>query len=140
MKAGFTGTQDGMTKKQRFALEDLLDELEVTELHHGDCVGADEEVNTIALAVGIRIVLHPPTDPKKRAFCVGAAEVREEKDYLDRNHDIVDGGEVLLASPKSDVEKLRSGTWATVRYARKRAKDIFIISPSGFVKIGDKKS
>ena len=43
---------------------------------------------------------------------------------------LVDACEVLLATPKGP-EKLRSGTWATVRYARKVGKRIVIIEPDG---------
>jgi hypothetical protein len=88
------------------------------------------------LGKGIRIVIHPPTDPKKRAFCKGAAEIREPKPYLDRNHDIVDEGSgLLIAAPFQEEEILRSGTWATVRYAWKigRALDVFVIRPGGWV-------
>lgn len=136
MIVSFTGTQEGMTQRQKYALEDLLDELVVIELHHGDCIGADEEVNLIALTIGIRIVIHPPDDDNKRAFCKGADEVREPKPYLVRNDDIAEEGEVLIATPKEYKEKVRSGTWATVRYARKKNKNIFVIYPNGRVKIG----
>lgn len=93
MIGGFSGTQNGMTFPQKRTLALIFTELEITELHHGDCIGADEEAHEIALSMGIRIVIHPPTDPKKRAFC-RAHEMREPKPYLDRNHDIVDESQV----------------------------------------------
>ena len=133
MIVSFTGTQDGMTSDQKYELENLLNQLEASEFHHGDCEGADEEAHDIALGMGLKIVKHPPTNPRKRAFCKGAAEVREEKDYLIRNHDNVDEGEVLIATPKEMVEKIRSGTWATVRYARKKGRDIFIVYRDGTI-------
>jgi hypothetical protein len=136
MIVSFTGTQTGMTQKQKYVLEDLLDELHALELHHGDCIGADEEAHIIALIIGMRIVIHPPDDDSKRAFCKLAAEVREPKPYLVRNDDIAEEGEVLIATPKEYEEKVRSGTWATVRYARKKGRDIFIILPDGRVIIG----
>jgi predicted Rossmann fold nucleotide-binding protein DprA/Smf involved in DNA uptake len=39
---------------------------------------------------------------------------------------------VLVAMPDGP-EELRSGTWATVRYARKQGKDGRIIYPDGLV-------
>ena len=50
------------------------------------------------------------------------------KPYLDRNRDIVDACEVLLATPDGP-ERLRSGTWSTVRYARKIGKPVEVRLP-----------
>jgi len=54
-----------------------------------------------------------------------------EADYLARNHFIVAYSEELVAAPKSNKEELRSGTWATIRYARKRKRMVTIIYPDG---------
>ena len=43
---------------------------------------------------------------------------------------IVNVCDVLIAAP-SGPEKLRSGTWSTVRYARKLHKNITIVLPDG---------
>lgn len=53
-----------------------------------------------------------------------------EKPPLIRNRDIVNAGELLIATPKLDVEEQRSGTWAAIRYARKIGKPIILIYPS----------
>ena len=53
------------------------------------------------------------------------------KDYLDRNHDIVDQTDLLIATPKENTEVLRSGTWATIRYAKKINKPTWIIETNG---------
>lgn len=126
MKVGFTGTQQGMTWYQLVALRGHLHLLGATELHHGDCVGADAEADEVAREMGLRTVSHPPADPKKRAFCA-SNEMREPELYLERNHDIVDETDVLIAAPRTDEEQLRSGTWSTVRYARKRGKDVVVL-------------
>jgi hypothetical protein len=131
MNIGFTGTQQGMTAKQRESLANLLrhyyDTNGAREFHHGDCIGADAEAHEVAVAIGYRIVIHPPTNPYKRAFKSGT--VRPAKTYLDRNHDIVDESDVMVATPKSTVEELRSGTWATIRYTRKSGKHLHILAP-----------
>lgn len=49
-----------------------------------------------------------------------------------RNHDIVDATEWLIATPKK-FEEIRSGTWATVRYAKKVKKPVTIIWPDGSI-------
>jgi hypothetical protein len=128
---GFTGTQVGMTAGQKEELQHvLMDGVEIgfTHFHHGDCVGADEQAHDCAKALGYLIVIHPPLNPSKRAYCVGY-ETREPKDYLDRNHDIVEETAVLIAAPKQRFEVQRSGTWATVRYAWQASKRVALVMP-----------
>lgn len=126
-RVGFTGTQHGMSDAQKDFLRELL-HAPGTELHHGDCVGADEEADEIARSLGCKIVVHPPSDPKKRAFCAQPGDtVWEERHYLERNVDIVDATRELVAAPLTDREQLRSGTWATVRYARKTGRKVTVL-------------
>jgi hypothetical protein len=130
VKIGFTGTRMGMTQKQKELLKTVLlkyrDPNEVNEFHHGDCIGSDEEAHEIAYALGFWIVTHPPKDPKARAFQIGHCE-KPPKPYIERDHDIVDACDWLVAAPKAMKEVLRSGTWATVRYARKQGKTIIML-------------
>ena len=120
MKLGFTGTRKGMTERQSKHLERVLNSFDVVEFHHGDCVGADEEAHSIARSMNIFVVIHPPTDPKHRAWCE-PDEMRDEFPYIERNHNIVDETRHLFAAPGTNHEVLRSGTWATVRYQRDTA-------------------
>ena len=73
MKVGFTGTQAGLTPKQKLELRSLLTDYrdDITEFHHGDCIGADADAHEIAAEIlGVEcIFIHPPEDDKKRAFC-----------------------------------------------------------------------
>jgi hypothetical protein len=124
---GFTGTQKGMSKRQKESLKEALSD-GVTELHHGDCIGADAQADTIARELGIDVVIHPPINALKRAFCAKAGDVVwEPAPYLERDHDIVDETEELIAAPHGDKEELRSGTWATIRYARQLDKTVTIL-------------
>ena len=129
MKVGFTGTQQGMTPEQQFQVGELLRGED--ELHHGDCVGADEQAHGLALLLKVPVVRHPPSDNKKRASCEGGKYV-EPRPYLERNRDIVNATDALFATP-SGSEVRRSGTWSTVRFARLRGKPVFIIMPDGRV-------
>lgn len=132
MKVGFTGTQKGITQVQEVFLSKVLVELNKRggiEFHHGDCIGADSQASMIANNIGYRIILHPPIISDKRAWC-DYYEARPVKDYIERNHNIVDETEILVATPKGE-EELRSGTWATIRYAKKQNKKIVIIYPNG---------
>jgi hypothetical protein len=131
---GFTGTQQGMSERQKFFFRKFLgmmlrDKDGHNYFHHGDCVGADIEAAAIAHWMGYKIILHPPIITSKRAYCHFAWEERKPKDYLVRNHNIVDECSLLIACPKEMKEVLRSGTWATIRYAKKQSKSVKIIYP-----------
>lgn len=126
MIAGFTGTRNEPTRGQIARFLDALQKHAVTELHHGDCQGADEAAHLVARSLGLKVVVHPPIKHDIRAFCNGD-EVLEEKDYLVRNRDIVDACDHLFAIPMGPEVK-RSGTWSTIRYARNK-KPITIIMP-----------
>lgn len=129
---GFTGTQRGMSAPQRDALRNYL-QAEIATFHHGDCIGADSQAHDIASRIGCRIVGHPPSNPSKRAGRI-CHELRSEKPYLDRNKDIVLETTALIAAPGEMEEQLRSGTWSTVRFAKKCGKPVIIIFPDGTVR------
>lgn len=124
-----------MMSKQQATLNYLLKTLKeegATHFHHGDCVGADEEAHAVAGNLGYTIIIHPPEIDRARAFCATAEQnMRPRKCYLDRNHDIVDVSMILIGCPNTDIERLRSGTWATIRYARKQLKEVVVIFPNG---------
>lgn len=135
MHVGFTGTQRGMTRRQQRALREVLAGLRgVSALHHGDCVGADAQAHDIARLHFIPVHLHPPDDDAKRARCGGAALEHPPRPYLERNGDIAAACGVLIAAPRQSSEILRSGTWATVRAARRLGRQIIIIGPDGAVR------
>jgi hypothetical protein len=151
MKIGFTGTQRGMTKFQKETLREVLELQKCSEFCHGDCIGSDAQANQIALDMGIRIfTIFPPNETKKRAFCFNYNKLKRgtdyyeidvnefdiarvkwmpENTYLERNKYIVDSVEWMIATPKEHEHTLRSGTWATIRYAWKKKKGITIIPP-----------
>jgi len=132
MRVGFTGTQVGMSDRQKYELEKFFHDNELgkdDEFHHGDCIGADMQADTIARAFGLQIHIHPPSNYSKRAFCAEKGDtVYMEQEYLERNKAIVDSSQWLVAAPKGEEEELRSGTWSTVRYARKKGMLIRMLS------------
>ena len=131
MTLGFTGTQKGIAPRQRKAVRQLL--WNVQQLHLGDCLGADAEAHEEAVALGIETHSHPPSDWRKRA-CLEYNVVWPPRPYLLRNKDIVECGfDGLIAAPNGFVEEQRSGTWATVRAARKLKRRIWIVKPDGKV-------
>lgn len=129
---GFTGTRQGMTPTQRAAVRELLAAHPGAVLHHGDAIGADAQAHDIAIALRCSVVVHPPTDGKDRAF-KPSPDIRAPRPYLDRNRDIVRETTMLIAVPAEAVEQHRSGTWSTVRYARKLGRPISIVLPDGSI-------
>lgn len=120
-RVGFTGGRRPITPRQDAWLRRTLAELYTpgAELHHGDCVGKDEAAHAIALELGYRVVVHPPTMLVLRAFCglhddFERVEVLPPQPYLTRNDTIVARVYVLVAVPDTAAHK-RSGTWYTVR-------------------------
>lgn len=143
-----TGTRDGMIYDgiQFRVLRHLLEKHSspkypsISEYHMGDCEGSDYQTGVIIHTISpkTKIHLHPPNSPNHRGF-FGIDQVvveHPEKPPLERNHDIVDAlkgvGDYLVATPKGE-EIVRSGTWATVRYAKKKHKQIYVIYPTGKV-------
>lgn len=130
IQCAFTGTQAGMTAPQWAKFLDVLAGLAPQWFHHGDCIGADAQAHSAAVRV-CEIHIHPCTITAKRAWCAGAHLMSIPLSPLDRNKMMVDDCEALIATPRLMVEELRSGTWSTIRYARKCRKPVHIVWPDG---------
>jgi len=158
-RVGFTGNHNiGFTDKQEKIFKDIIlefaNEKDQIEFHHGDCIGADAEAHDIVQACNtlfhetkipktknqnqifpqIAIIVHPPINPKARAFKNGDI-ILPEKEYIKRNHDIVNVCDILIAVPSGYTEKSRSGTWATIRYAIQQGVPVWINYPDGNIEI-----
>lgn len=136
MILGFTGTRKNLTPFQRAALVTFLVNMRPAEIHHGDCQGADAELHEMARILLTRIIVHPPSDPALRAFCLGT-EVLPARPYLVRDRDIAEACEELAACPDGP-ERAKSGTWYTIRQARKLGKTVTIFYPDGRVEVDEK--
>lgn len=135
MRIGFTGTRKGMTFAQEFQLKDVLGYFwdvaharrARAELHYGGQNGADLGARTVAKEYGYHVETYP---------CPGVVADEETKvdvwhevfPPLTRNRNIVAAVDILVAAPETDEEELRSGTWATVRYARARGIPVVMLS------------
>ena len=136
---GFTGTRTGLTSRQRHTLRIVLAELHndgAIWFHHGDCEGADEEAQEVAIALAYFIHVHPPDSDKFRAddriYALGARR-DEPAPYMVRNQAIVDTCAILIACPNTTMRIGRSGTWSTVRKAGKKGIPRIIVYPDGTV-------
>lgn len=127
---GFTGTRDGMTLPQMQGFVSLLLDIQSDQFHQGCCVGSDEEASIAARNQGLWVVGHPPIN-RKHLSTFQSDEEREPEEYLVRNKAIVNASQVMIATPGGMVEVLRSGTWATIRYARAAKRPVYIIFPDG---------
>lgn len=128
MKVGFTGTRDGMNDFQKQKFIECLQELCISEFHHGDCVGADSDAHDIirTLYPSVKIVIHPPIENGQRAYKMGD-EILLEYSYLERDRNIVDITEFLIGAPLVNDIKSFGGTWYTLRYAMKLTKPYVIL-------------
>lgn len=133
MILGFTGTRNGMTSAQKETIIEFLRVNPPEAALHGDCIGADASFHwLLPKTTEKRIYPGGTSDHPLRAGC-SADVVYPVKPFLERNHDIVNACDHLLACPGETTEQKRSGTWATVRYARKAGKPITIVWPNGTV-------
>ena len=132
---GFTGSRKGMTRLQHGALHAYLLKCKkkgLTEFHYGDCIGSDEEAAWTASLMGFKLHSHPCTLENQRAHTelkLDVAKIYPQLDPLKRNHVIVDSVIEMYATPSEAQEVLRSGTWATIRYAQKKDIPVTIIEP-----------
>lgn len=133
MIIGFTGTRFGPTAQQRMVIDAIL--LLCDEVHHGDCVGVDSYVHEKALmSSNHTIVVHPPLDTSrslKTKSCEPFLFVNKALPYLQRNKKIVEACDILVGVPKTSLEQLRSGTWSTLRYAKRIGRYAIVINPDG---------
>ncbi len=136
MNIGFTGTRDGTTASQRLSMIRWLHaHRNLNDFHHGCCIGADAQAVRLVMFPHVRgIVGHPPDNDAmlSKSAVANSDRLMPPRPYLARNRNIVDAGDILLACPDGP-ERQRSGTWSTVRYARRSGKPVVIFWPNGSV-------
>jgi len=138
---GFTGPSSGMTAAQAVRVTQALTSLRgvgASTANHGMCIGADEVFHGLARYLGFRLVGWPGvtnTGTVYRRAAVTCDEVMPVKFFLDRNRDIVHASSVLLTTPDGARERVRSGTWATIRYARRCKLPLVLIDPAGRTRV-----
>jgi len=135
MKISFTGTRRGMTENQRKSIECwlLIHEKDVAMASHGCCIGADIQFHCLLREVfGSRILIavFPSTAKTAAPIPKDADYVAPPRPPLVRDKDIMNNGrDFLLVAPYTSEEVLRSGTWATKRYAEKIKVPFEVFNP-----------
>ena len=158
----FTGTRLGTTPVQLMTAFNLINADLPDRFLHGGAPGADTEIDgyvapvywqrgsgeerlltrLLGLVFPIQVF---PVDSKRQAYWLhnvdytAIREVYEPQDPLRRNKIMARLCDQLIACPaEQNGEVLRSGTWATVRYARELCKHITIIRPDGKIEVEDR--
>lgn len=133
---GFSGTRRGMSDMQKKSVAHLVEMYSPGVFHHGSCMGADTEFHALADRALNMIVVHPPSNERtmiRSRVTFAKILTLEAKPYLDRDRDIVDASDIMIVAPLSFEEQLRSGSWTSLRYAKKTRRPIFHIEPDGAV-------
>lgn len=129
MKIGVTGTREGADDQQIAQVMMFMASLgDGHELHHGDCLGVDEQVARIARNLDWRIVCHPPVKDELRAF-FPSDEYRTPLGYLARDRKIVEETEMLIVVPLHKSWQPKGGTWYTHDHAIKTNKPVSVFYP-----------
>lgn len=140
INVGFTGSRKGMTLSQWKMFEHHFKSLchdRKVQWHDGDCLGADNQAHKVVekifekeKVVGTTIG-HPCNIAHQRAYN-DFDTTRLIYPPLVRNRHIVNASNVMFAAPYEYEEQLRgSGTWATIRYTRRKNVRLIIIWPNG---------
>lgn len=139
----FTGTRAGMSLGQRKEIRQMMTGSALMEMRrlsrilHGGCIGADVEFHAILAAMHLlsRVEVYPSNMPDMVAALADddlIAEVHPPMDPIERNKLMVMRAHSLLAAPREFREVVRgSGTWATVRAARRKGIPVLIVYPDG---------
>jgi hypothetical protein len=130
---GVTGTRHEPTTRQAGVLGiELCQQLRAgVRLGHGDALGVDALSHDLAFGLGYWIDVHPPLADTWRAFKIGN-HAHERASYAVRDARLVTMSDRLLALPFApEAESPRSGTWLTVRFARRKGIPIRIIWADG---------
>ena len=143
MKLGFTATRKGCTSAQLKSAAEVLERLRPSLVNQGCCLGGDAELTQL-LVMKIAdeslpectVVGHPSTNKgmTSEVALTLCDEVHQPLPPLERNGNIVANSEALLACPETAEEVVRSGTWATIRKARKHGLPIYLILPDGTIR------
>lgn len=130
MRVGFTGTREGLSMAQIEKVLELLRKWKATSFIHGGCIGADSQIHSILETASTEMMLgvYPSNLPDQRG--IQRCWMAKPDAPLTRNKKIVAECERLIACPEG-LEVVRSGTWSTIRHAKKVHRWVTIVWPNG---------
>lgn len=124
---GFTGTRN-LTKQDYGVIAEVIKNLpDDVRIVNGGCVGVDTLVARYAFLRSLHVHTIFPSDlsqvdPDAYRWCTTSERMPEGSSYRDRDRRIVEESDVLIAFaqyPENYSRSLRSGTWMTVRIAKR---------------------
>lgn len=137
LTVGFTGTRRALTRDEQFRIAGLIHHLpEGTRIVTGACIGLDAFVAAFARREGRPVHTIVPADrsrvdPHWRDHCTTYELMSKGTTFRNRNvkivGELVGPDDYLIAVPdhvEQAPESLRSGTWQTIRLARKSGKPV----------------
>jgi hypothetical protein len=133
---GFTGRKEGITESQIIMITNFVRIINFASAIHGDCVGADACFHDIVRKEKPRPKAYIEKYPSLHTDYQANKEadfINEPMKALVRDKIMANKSNIMLATPPTEQEILRSGTWATVRYARASPtiRKVIIIAPNG---------
>jgi hypothetical protein len=138
----FTGTRSGMALRQKMVIRQMMTGSALMEIRrvsrflHGGCIGADAQFHVILKQMGLlsKVEVYPSDIPEFRDDLeagYGILRIHEPSNPIARNKTMIGRAHSLLAAPREFQEVVRSGTWMTIREARKKGIPVLIVFPDG---------
>lgn len=137
MIVGFTGTRAGWIRRQGWAFKEFIESIHIEVFIHGGSIGSDTLAHNTFRSVYPLVPVHVlPADRDKGSVVTMPVHpdrtiIYAESEPLYRNKMIVSVVDGLIAVPRLMSEEKRSGTWYTIRRARKKGVPVVIIWPNG---------
>lgn len=125
MIVSITGSREGLTDWQRERLTAALKRPSITGIVHGDCVGADNDADTIAMGLGLPRWAYPSNLYLYRAHTKlrGCDYLDEPRPPLERNRRIIEHGAACVALPRLSSR----GTWHAIEIARSLGRPLWVL-------------
>lgn len=140
---GFTGTRtlDTVKLQAEMDMARLIDDRRFTHFVSGACIGFDTYAGLLAVRMrpdATHLVIVPADRSRVSGWWLAFPHVLVQKmaagsSYADRNERIVAICDFLVALPEHDEDhprSARSGTWQTVRMARRADRGIVTLPPT----------
>lgn len=129
---GFIGCRGHLANAQLVVVRFLLQGFGVVEIHHGDGLGADEDVRRMADDLRAWRMVHPCDDaPQPAGFQHDA--VFPSRPYPRSDHEIMDaaGAVIVMSEATRPGDEPGHRAAEAIRYGHLKNKTIVVVTPTG---------